>query len=82
MGFWMMVTGVASLFAGDFSGMVPEPGSGTALVTNPAYSSLFNELGLGTVVVGVALMALSPFLRRLIKDEAVAPEQSAVAEAA
>jgi proton-dependent oligopeptide transporter, POT family len=25
MGSWMLVTGLASLFAGDFSGMVPEP---------------------------------------------------------
>ena len=25
MGTWMLVTGLASLFAGDFSGMIPEP---------------------------------------------------------
>ena len=25
MGSWMLVTGLASLFAGDFSGMIPEP---------------------------------------------------------
>src|ERR1700722_13092100 len=34
MGSWMLVTGLASLFAGDFSGMVPEPSAGTALTTN------------------------------------------------
>ena len=47
MGAWMLVTGLASLFAGDFSGMVPEPSEGTALATNPVYSKLFAELGCG-----------------------------------
>ncbi|MEO8779372.1 MAG: oligopeptide:H+ symporter, partial [Rhodanobacter sp.] len=51
MGSWMMVTGIASLFAGDFSGMVPEPAGNSALVTNPAYSTLFAELGWGSVIV-------------------------------
>ena len=30
MGAWMLVTGLASVFAGDFSSMVPEPSEGTA----------------------------------------------------
>lgn len=68
MGSWMMVTGVASLFAGDFSGMIPEPQGATALATNPAYSHLFLMLGLGSAAVGIVLMLLMPFLRRLIKD--------------
>ncbi|HEX8795877.1 MAG TPA: oligopeptide:H+ symporter [Polyangiaceae bacterium] len=69
MGAWMLVTGLASLFAGDFSGMVPEPSEGTAVTTNPVYSRLFTELGCGSLAVGVALVVLVPFLRRLIKDE-------------
>jgi len=69
MGSWMLVTGLASLFAGDFSGMVPEPSAeGGALLTNHAYLTLFAELGLGSVVVGVGLVLLSPYLRRLITD--------------
>src|SRR5437867_2423689 len=35
MGSWMLVTGLASLFAGDFSGMIPEPTGTTAVATNP-----------------------------------------------
>ena len=66
MGSWMMVTGLASLFAGDFSGMIPEPAGTTAIVTNPDYSSLFASLGWGSTAVGVALVLLIPFLRRLI----------------
>ena len=45
MGSWMLVTGLASLFAGDFSGMVPEPTGTTAVATNPGYAKLFTELG-------------------------------------
>jgi len=73
MGSWMLVTGLASLFAGDFSGMIPEPSEGTALTTNPVYSTLFTELGCGSLVVGVALVVLIPFLRKLITDEKAAP---------
>lgn len=69
MGSWMLVTGVASLFAGDFSGMIPEPSQGTPVSTNPVYARLFAELGCGSLAVGVALFALVPFLRKLIKDE-------------
>jgi POT family proton-dependent oligopeptide transporter len=69
MGAWMLVTGLASLFAGDFSGMVPEPGEGTPVTTNPVYARLFAELGCGSLAVGVVLIVLVPFLRRLIKDE-------------
>ena len=76
MGSWMLVTGLASLFSGDFSGMIPEP-SGTSLVaTNLQYAKLFGALGAGSLVVGVALVVLIPFLRRLITDKAeIAPEE-------
>jgi POT family proton-dependent oligopeptide transporter len=68
MGTWMLVTGLASLFAGDFSGMVPEPTGTTAIATNPDYSKLFSRLGWGSFIAGVALIALIPLLRRLIQD--------------
>jgi POT family proton-dependent oligopeptide transporter len=72
MGNWMLVTGLASLFAGDFSGMIPEPARTTAVATNAAYAKLFGELGLGSLTVGIALVALIPFLRKLITDKAEA----------
>lgn len=68
MGSWMLVTGLASLFAGDFSGMIPEPAGTTALATDPVYAALFAQLGGGSLVVGIVLVALIPFLRKLIKD--------------
>jgi len=70
MGSFMLVTGLASLFAGDFSGMVPEPAGTTALATNPEYSSLFARLGWSSAAVGVVLALLIPRLRRLITDRA------------
>ena len=70
MGSWMLVTGLASLFAGDFSGMIPEPTGTTAVATNPGYAKLFAELGAGSLAVGVALVVLIPFLRKLITDKA------------
>jgi POT family proton-dependent oligopeptide transporter len=70
MGSWMLVTGLASLFAGDFSGMIPEPAGSNPLATNPAYASLFSQLGWGSTLVGAVLVVLIPFLRKLIKDEA------------
>ncbi|MBS2011690.1 MAG: MFS transporter [Deltaproteobacteria bacterium] len=70
MGAWMLVTGLASVFAGDFSSMVPEPSEGSAVTTNPVYSKLFLELGCGSLAVGVLLVVLIPFLRTLITDAA------------
>ena len=78
MGSWMLVTGLASLFAGDFSGMIPEPNGTTAVATNPEYVRLFAALGAGSLVVGVALVLLIPFLRKLITDKAeIPPEEMA-----
>jgi POT family proton-dependent oligopeptide transporter len=77
MGAWMLVTGLASLFAGDFSSMIPEPSEGSAVTTNPVYSKLFIELGCGSLVIGVVLALLIPFLRKLITDAAEATPQAA-----
>lgn len=79
MGAWMLVTGVASLFAGDFSGMIPEPTGTTAQATNPAYATLFAQLGWGSVAVGVVLALLIPLLRRLIKDKDTPTDDAPVA---
>ena len=69
MGAWMLVTGLASLFANDFSGMIPPARGATAVATNPDYAHLFGYLGWGTVAIGVVLATLIPFLRKLIGDK-------------
>ena len=73
MGTFMLVTGLASLFAGDFSGMIPEPSGTTPLASNAEYSTLFARLGWGSTAVGVMLVLMIPFLRRLIRDKAPVP---------
>jgi len=78
MGSWMLWTGLASLFAGDFSGMIPNPTGATAVSTNAGYIKLFAELGVITLAVGIALLVLIPFLRKLITDKAeIAPAEEA-----
>src|SRR5438094_4543274 len=57
-------------FAGDFSGMIPEPTGTTAVAANPGYAKLFAELGAGSLAVGIALVVLISFLRKLITDKA------------
>jgi POT family proton-dependent oligopeptide transporter len=73
MGSWMLLTGLASLLAKDLASTIPEPSASAALSTNPAYSTLFSQLGWGTVAVGVILVLLIPFLRKLIKDKETPP---------
>jgi POT family proton-dependent oligopeptide transporter len=75
MGSFMLVTGLASLFAGDFSAMIPEAQGTTPLATNPTYFTLFSQLGWGSTAVGVVLMLLIPFLRRLIKEQPAAVDE-------
>src|SRR5207247_8724028 len=79
MGSWMLVTGLASLFAGDFSGMIPEPTGTTAAATNAGYAKLFAELGVGSLAVGVALVVLTPLLRKLITDKSAIPPEAVAA---
>lgn len=66
MGSWMLVTGLASLFAADFSGVVAQPADGSPLSSNPAYALLFTQLGVGALLVGGLLLALRRWLQRLI----------------
>ena len=71
MGTWMLLTGVASVFSSYFSGLVPEARVGLAATTNPIYTSIFSNLGWGSVAVGVVMILLIPFLRKLISNTAI-----------
>jgi POT family proton-dependent oligopeptide transporter len=81
MGSWMLVTGLASLFAADFSGVVAQPEGASALSTNPAYAQLFAQLGWSSVAAGVMLVLLTPQLRRLISAPASPPDAVAATAA-
>ncbi|MDO8653826.1 MAG: oligopeptide:H+ symporter [Undibacterium sp.] len=72
MGTWMLVTGVASILASYFSGLIPEASEGLAASTNPTYTRIFSYLGWSSVAVGLVMVVLIPLLRKLIKDRAKA----------
>ncbi|MFZ6647794.1 peptide MFS transporter [Undibacterium sp. TJN25] len=77
MGSFMLVTGVASVISSWFSGLIPDAKEGmSAVATNPTYNSIFSTLGWSSVGVGVVMVALIPFLRKIIKD-VEAPEAGA-----
>ena len=50
-----------------------EPTGTKAIATNAGYAKLFAELGAGSLAVGIALVVLIPFLRKLITDKAETP---------
>ena len=68
MGTWMLTTGTASILASYFSGLIPEAGEGMAVATNPTYHHIFSMLGWGSVGVGVLMVVVIPFLRKLISN--------------
>jgi POT family proton-dependent oligopeptide transporter len=51
----------------------------TAVATNAGYAKLFAELGAGSLAVGIALVVLIPFLRKLITDKAETPRAETLA---
>lgn len=69
MGAWMLVTGVASIIAAQFSEMMPA--QGPAIETDAGYSHVFTGLGVAAVLGGFALVLLTPLLRRLIGNNIV-----------
>jgi len=69
MGAWMLLTGLASIFAGQLSKSIPSAQDAAPQVTNAFYAQLFGWLGWGTVGIGVLLALLIPFLRGLISDQ-------------
>ena len=52
--------------------MIPVPSGHTPLTSNPGYSSLSATLGWGSLAVGVVLVLLIRFLRRLIRPQGAA----------
>ena len=70
MGTWMMLTGVAAIFSNIFAKMAIGTSPKTnPLITNPHFSKTFNILGITTVIAGICLLCLVPFLQRLIKEK-------------
>jgi proton-dependent oligopeptide transporter, POT family len=55
--------------------MIREATRTNPVATNPDYVKHLGALGLASLVVGIALLALIPFLRKLITDKAEVPSE-------
>lgn len=70
MGTWMMLTGVAAIFANLFSKMaIGESKNTDPLITNPSFFKIFMILGISTVLAGIITLCIVPFLHKLIKEK-------------
>ena len=79
MGSWMMLTGIAAIFANIFSKIaIGATKSIDPLITNPYFSKTFNLLGVLTIVGGIIMLVLVPFLHKLIKEKKHASESSSI----
>jgi len=73
MGIWFLSSAGASYIAGIIAGSASVEGSpGTAVdpaASLPVYADVFNTLGWAGVGIGIAVMLVAPWLRRLMHDE-------------
>lgn len=70
MGVVLLNTGVAAIISSQFSNYaMGRSDSANPLITNPSYSHAFNQLGWFTVIAAIALLFLTPKLKRLMADE-------------
>lgn len=69
MGYWVTCLGLGAIFAGYFSKFaLGTINAANPLITNSSYSHTFNFLGWTTIIFGLAVLSLSPFLKRLINS--------------
>ncbi|MBN2479153.1 MAG: MFS transporter [Parachlamydiales bacterium] len=79
MGSWMMLTGISAIFANIFSKMaLGASQSIDPLITNPSFSKTFNILGISTIIGGIIMLVLVPFLHKLIKEKKHPTESSSI----
>lgn len=70
MGVWLMITGVAATLSGYFSKLAVGTSNQTnPILTNPGYSHSFGFLGLCSMFMGLLLLLMIPFVRKLITPE-------------
>lgn len=70
MGTWMLTVGVAGTVASYFSNTaLAGNATNNPLTTNPSFSQTFAILGWGTIICGIALACLIPFLVKLMNEK-------------
>ena len=79
MGTWMMLTGVAAIFANIFTKMAIGTSKSTdPLITNPSFFKTFIILGVSTIIAGIITLCIVPFLHKLIKEKKHPSETSSI----
>lgn len=69
MGMWMMITGIAAILSDHFSKVALGPtDSIDPLITNSSYSHTFGMLGFSTIIAGILLFMLIPFITKLTME--------------
>lgn len=66
MGIWQVFTGLSAVISGYLANMAVVPSTGEPLETNPIFAHALLKIGLGTIVVGIIAIILTPFIKRLI----------------
>ncbi|MDQ6757448.1 MAG: peptide MFS transporter, partial [Bacteroidota bacterium] len=70
MGIWFLASAIGEFLAGKIGSLMSVP---EALVNDPVkslpyYADILNKIGLSSIVLGILLICLVPFLRRWMKD--------------
>jgi POT family proton-dependent oligopeptide transporter len=70
MGIWFLASAIGEFLAGKIGSLmsVPEELVNDPVKSLPYYADILNKIGLGSIVLGVLLVCLVPFLRRWMKD--------------
>ena len=70
MGIWFLASAIGEFMAGKIGSLmsVPEAVVNDSVKSLPYYADILNKIGLGSIVLGVLLVCLVPFLRRWMKD--------------
>jgi POT family proton-dependent oligopeptide transporter len=70
MGIWFLASAIGEFLAGKIGSLmsVPEAVVNDPVKSLPYYADILNKIGLGSIVLGVLLICLVPFLRRWMRD--------------
>jgi POT family proton-dependent oligopeptide transporter len=72
MGTWLMITGVSATLSGYFSNLALGSSQSTdPLVTNPSFSHTFGLLGISSIMTGILLLFLIPFVLQLTQEKKI-----------
>lgn len=74
MGVWMMTSGIAAIASSYISNnAIGDQSLSNPLVTNPGFVSSFNHIGYASIIAGIVLVILTPWLNKMINGSKLHP---------